>query len=151
MPMIQVNLNEAERIEPVPEGDYLLKIVEVEYPVETSKGGEMMSITFDIEEPTKVGEMDTFGRKVWTNFSTRVVKEGVYDESATRKSWGYLADFVDELGVSANGKGELDSNDFLNATIWCRVKQREYEGRISNECGKFFQASAATTQAAPSR
>lgn len=151
MPMIQVNLNEAERIEPIPEGDYLLKVVEIEYPTPTKSGGEMLSLTLEVVEPSKVGEHETFGRKVWHRCSTRVVKDGVYDESATKKAWGFLADLVDVLGVPTNKKGELESNDFLNATAWCRVKQREYEGRISNECGKFFQAGQVAQSATPSR
>ncbi len=158
-PMIQVNLNEAERIEPLPEGDYLLKVVDTEYPTPTKSGGEMLSLTLEVVEPTKISgvdkngkkiEIDIFGRKVWHRFSTRVMKDGVYNDDSTKKAWGFLADFVDILGVKANAKGELESNDFMNATAWCHVKQREYEGRISNECGKFFQAGVAVGYA-PSR
>ncbi len=146
-PVVNVNLNEAIKFEAVPEGDYLLKVDDVDYPVDTSSGGEMMNIEFSVVEPPKMGDEEVADRKLWGRFNTRIVKEKVYDEKATYMAWGFLDTFIELLDIKKNDGGGFNTDDMINKTVWCHVTQYEYQGQTRNECQKFFQAGAATPAA----
>ncbi len=154
-PMIDINLNDAIEFKPVPEGEYLLKIKEVEM-TKSKNGGDMLELVFGVVEPTSVegpdGTVKTADSSVWHRFNLRIIDEGGnYKEDSSRKSWGFLKEFIELIGVPINDSGGFDSDQFFNQTVWATVAAEEYQGRQSNNIKKFYQERSAAAPGGRSR
>lgn len=95
--------------EPIPAGDYVMEIEEVEDQV-SKAGNEMLNITFNVAE----GEYE--GRKIFEFYVL------------TEKALWKLKDLLVALGIDADGTVSLDSQDLVGEMFIANVDIQEQEG-----------------------
>jgi hypothetical protein len=117
---ISLNLSgvQARSFEPLPEGKYLVEVLEVKAKIAASSGAPMLAWTF------RVLDEDYEGRQLFTN------------TVLTDNSLWKLKSFLIALGYTEeelNGEIELDPDELVGLQAVARVKTREYQGETRND------------------
>lgn len=103
----------AGQFTPVPEGDYVLGVSEVELK-KTSTGKPMLKLTLTIDEGPFIG------RKVWTNIVFNPKGEAGH---------GLTVQALKAFGFEYDGSLEIDTDDWKNRTCRARLEIESYEDK----------------------
>ena len=104
--------------EPLPEGIYELTVIEVDDKAVSSKGSNMVKVTFE-EPETK--------SRIWENF--------VLQENTMFK----IKEFFGALGIDTSAAVDVDWMDLVGSTVTCKVVQDTYEERVNNKIKKYLK------------
>ena len=120
---IAINFSDTESQAPLPEGDFLFEVDDVEQKTSENSGADYLSITF------KVAEGEFKGKKVWHNCSLQ--PQALFN----------LRGVLEALGFEVpRGVMELDPADMIGETCGGTVQLEVYEGKKRPRIVEFFSA-----------
>jgi hypothetical protein len=121
---IAINFSDTESQTPLPEGDFLFEVDDVEQKTSENSGADYLSVTF------KVAEGEFKGKKVWHNCSLQ--PQALFN----------LRGVLEALGFEVpQGVMELDPADMIGETCGGTVQLEVYEGKKRPRIVEFFPAS----------
>ena len=110
----------------LPEGNYEVKVVEVESKTSDNSGNEYLSWEFQVVSPEKHK-----GKKLYHN------------SSLTPQSLWSLRGLLEQLGVETPDEPtELDLDDLIDRTVGAEVQHEDYNGKNKARITQFFEFSS---------
>lgn len=109
----------------VPEGQYEVKVVEVEQKTSDNSGNDYLAWEFQVISPAKYK-----GKKLYHN------------TSLTPQSLWNLRGLLEQLGVEVPEEPtDIDLDDLIDRTVGCEVQHEEYKGKPKPRIVDFFEFS----------
>jgi hypothetical protein len=121
--MLNLDFTSVKGFDPLPEGDYIVKVTNVTEKVSQS-GNDLLNMEYTVV----AGDDD--GRRVFDNFVL------------TEKSLWRFKQFLTTVGIKAVGKESIDTNDIIGKVLMISVGIDEYNGVERNKVSKFLKAPA---------
>lgn len=120
---ISVDFSETESSASLPEGDYLLRVDDVEQKTSENSGADYLAITFVVDE----GEFK--GKKVWHNCSLQ--PQALFNLRAVLESLGFEV---------PQGVMDLDPADMVGECCGAAIVLEVFEGKSKPRVAEFFPA-----------
>ena len=120
---IDLDFGDVGGFEPMPDGNYLLRVADAPVKENKAKDGSMIVLELDVVEPEEY-----VGRKVWLNVSLKPQARWKLQEvleAITQKEW-------------RDDNMTLDPIDLLGELVMGEVFSEEYNGRINNKVNRLM-------------